>query len=441
MIVHHSPHGRIGLARNQPLFAYWALVAFVLTLQFSPITGLIGYRITGDSGWSVIGIARDAIVILLGTVVLMRLLLTLRISRHTHSVTWAIFTLIVIGVLAILSTADLASIALNLRRLLMFPLILLTVAGAQLSQNQIVALLRFILNTTVLVAVFGVLEYFAPNSFWRDYLRVTEYYSSNPFDPFGTLPFEETGRFFSWDLQGLFGGPIRRSVSTYLEPTTLAAAFMCGICLAASECRSGQPGAKFRLFIILACGILTISKFLGLFLIVLIMYIRFKVPSPRWIFSLTITGAISAFWAQSVGFTEGKFEHIVGLATAIRHVRSGYIFGEGLGNAGNYAALGSDMEVGAESGLGNLIAQIGLASLVYLFWIQSLAKDVIRRSSERGDRIGVYFASMLLGWFISFMLSASSLGIGGNALVFLALGLYLHKNCPYQFTLVRTGRQ
>lgn len=424
-------------ARNQPVFAYGALIALVLTLQFSPITGLIAYRLTGDSGWSVIGIARDALVFLLGTAVLMRSLLTLRIIRYTLSVTWAFFTLITLTILAIISTADLGSIALNLRRLLMFPLLFFAVAAAQLSQSQILTLLRFILNTTVLVALFGILEYFTPNSFWRDYLRVTEYFSSNPFDPFGSLPFEETGRFFSWDLQVLFGGPIRRAVSTYLEPTTLAAAFICGICLAASEFRRGDKGAKIKLFLIIACGILTISKALGLFLIVLVLYIRFKVPSPRWIFKLTIIGGITAFWAQSAGLTEGKFEHIVGLATAISHVSGGYIFGEGIGNAGNYASLGSDMEVGAESGLGNMLAQIGVAALIYLFWIQALASDVIKRSIERRDRTGVYFASMLLGWFMSFMFSASSLGIGGNALVFLALSLYLHKNYPYQLTLAR----
>jgi hypothetical protein len=145
-----------------------------------------------------------------------------------------------------------------------------------------------------------------------------------------------------------------------------------------------------------------------------------------------IIGGLFAYSAQSGGLTEGKFEHIVGLATAITHVSGGYIVGEGIGNAGNYASFGSNMEIGAESGLGNMLAQIGLAALIYLFWIQALASDVIRISSERSDSTGVYFASMLLGWFISFMFSASSLGIGGNALIFLTLSLYLRNNYPYQ---------
>jgi hypothetical protein len=145
---------------------------------------------------------------------------------------------------------------------------------------------------------------------------------------------------------------------------------------------------------------------------------------------LTIAASGLALLSQSIGLTVGKFEHIAGLATAIHHVTSGNLLGEGIGNAGNYAALASDREVGAESGLGNMLAQVGLAALIYLFWIQSLAVDVIKRARERRDRTGVYFASMVLGWFISFLFSASSLGIGGNALVFMALSLYLHKNYP-----------
>lgn len=430
----HNPTTHLRSTRKEPLFAYTVLAALVLMLQFSPIAGLIGYRLTGASGWSMIGVARDMLVLLLAAAVLLRSLLTLRIVRWTRSVTWSFFTLITLAVFAVISTAGPTYVALNLRRLLMFPLLFFVVAAAQLNPSQIFGLFRLILNTTVCVAVFGIIEYFAPNALWRDYFRVVDFFSSNPLDPFGALPFEETGRFFSWDLQGLFGGPVRRAVSTYLEPTTLAAAMMCGICLAAAARRIRQGGAGFKLSLILACGLLTLSKALGLFLIVTVLYVRFRVPSPRWIFSLTIIGGVLALWAQSIGLTEGKFEHVAGLATAIGYVSSGHILGEGIGNAGNYAALSSDMEVGAESGLGNLLAQVGLGALIYLFWIQSLAGDVITRARERRDRTGVYFVSMLMGWFISFLFSASSLGVGGNALVFLTLSLYLHKSHSASFT-------
>lgn len=415
---------------KQPLFAYATLVALVLTLQFSPIAGLVAYRLTGASSWSMISISRDVLILLLGAAVFSQSLLRLRITRWTNSVTWAFLTLITLTFFALISTADIASVALNLRRLFFFPLLFFVVAAARLSQSQILALIRLIFNTTVIVAILGIAEFFAPDSLWRDFLKVVDFFSSNPFDPFGALPFEETGRFFSWDLQSVIGGSIRRAVSTYLEPTTLAAALICGTCLAAAARRSGQDGAGIKLALILICGALTISKAFGLFLIAMVLYVYLRFPSPTWIFPLTIIGGLFASWASSLGLIEGKFEHVAGLASAINHFIKGSFIGEGIGNAGNYAGLDSEIEVGAESGLGNFLAQVGFGALIYLFWIQSVASDVIKRARERQDRTGIYFASMLLGWFISFLFSASSLGVGGNGLIFLSLSLYLHQNYP-----------
>jgi len=412
------------------MFAYAALFALVLALQFSPIVGLIGYRLTGASGWSSMGIVRDALVLLLSAAVLLRSLFTLKLVRWTRSVAWAVITLVILATLALISTAEPIFVALNLRRLLIFPLLFFAVAAAQLSPGQILGLLRLILNTTVFVALFGIIEYFAPNQLWKDFFRVVDYFSSNPLDPFGALPFEESGRFFSWDLQGLLGGPVRRAVSTYLEPTTLAAALIVGVCLAAAQHRLRRKGAQLKLLLILACGVLTLSKAFALFLIAMVLYVRYRVPFLRWIFTLTVIGFGFALLVQTIGLTAGMFEHVAGLATSITYVTSGHFLGEGIGNAGNYAAVGSDTEIGAESGLGNLLAQAGMVALIYIFWIQSLAVDVIKRARERRDPTGVYFASMVLGWFISFLFSASSLGIGGNALVFLALSLYLHRNYP-----------
>lgn len=424
----HNKHIVWRSTQRQPLFAYTALILLVLTLQFSPIVGLIGFRITGARDWSMIGIARDALVILLAAGVVLQSLVTLRFAHMSRSNIWAVVTLVALAALALNSTADIASVMLNLRRLLIFPLICFAVASAQLSQNQVVGLVRLILNTSVIVALFGVVEYFAPISLWRDYFRVVEFFSSNPLDPFGAIPFEESGRFFSGDFVGIFGRAFRRAVSTYLEPTTLAAGLIAGTCLAAAARRQRQQGAGLKLGLIVACGVLTLSKAYWLFLVAMLLYVNFRIPSPRRIFAITIAAGVLALLALEIGLTLGKFSHIAGLGTAIVHVFDGHPFGEGIGSAGNYAAEGSDLDIGAESGLGNLIAQVGVAALIYILWLQSLAADVIRRARARVDRAGIFYASMLLGWFISFLFSASSLGIGGNALVFLALSLYLHGN-------------
>ena len=44
----------------------------------------------------------------------------------------------------------------------------------------------------------------------------------------------------------------------------------------------------------------------------------------------------------------------------------------------------------------------------------------------RRDPGGPWLAGWLLFWLISYLLSASSLGVGGNALGFMALVLYIH---------------
>ncbi len=420
--------GAARASRKQPVFAFSALVALILVLQFSPIAGLIGFRLTGDGAWSLIGVARDALVLTLAAGVLVQSMFSVRPSRWRRSTAWATATLLAVGGLATVSSADVASIALNLRRLLLFPLLSLAVIWAQLSPKQVALLLRLILGTTLIVAVFGILEYFAPDALWSDYFKVVNYFSSNPFDPFGALPFRESGRFFTWDWQDWTGGPVRRAVSTYLEPTTLAAALMCGVCLAAAASRAREPIVSLKIVLLIACGILTLSKSFGLFLIILVLYISWGIPSPRRLLSLTVAGCAIALAAQSLDLTEGMFAHVGGLATAINHVVKGNLLGDGLGNAGNYAAEGSDLGIGAESGLGNLLAQVGIVALLYVIWIQQLATDVLKSARKRQDRSGVFFAAMVLGWYVSFLFSASSLGIGGNALTFMAVSLYLHKN-------------
>lgn len=420
--------GTARASRKQPIFAFSALVALIMVLQFSPIAGLIGFRLSGNGAWSLIGVARDALVVTLAAGVLLQSALSVRRSRWRGSTAWAMATLLVLGALAAASSADAASIALNLRRLLLFPLLSLAVIWAQLSPKQVALLLRLILGTTVIVAVLGILEYFAPDALWSDYFKVVDYFSSNPFDPFGALPFNESGRFFTWDWQNWTGGPIRRAVSTYLEPTTLAAALMCGTCLASAARRAHQPAASLKLVLLVTCGILTLSKAFVLFLIILVAYIGWGIPSPRRLVSLTVAGCAIALAAQSLDLTEGMFAHIGGLATAIDHVVRGSILGDGLGNAGNYAAEGADLDIGAESGLGNLLAQVGIVAFLYIIWIQQLATDILQSARERRDRSGVFFAGMILSWYVSFLFSASSLGIGGNALTFMAVSLYLHKN-------------
>jgi len=185
------------------------------------------------------------------------------------------------------------------------------------------------------------------------------------------------------------------------------------------------------LALLLACGALTLSKAFALFVVVLLAYRVTGLPSPRRLMLLAALGAGIALATQAAGFDQGKFEHVAGLATALRHVGQGQWLGEGIGNAGNYAGEGADeREVGAESGLGNLLAQAGVVALAYIAWLQRAARDVLQRARCHADPAGPWVAAMLLGWFVSFLFSASSLGIGGNALIFMSVALFLRRAAP-----------
>lgn len=411
-------------SRGGASFAFIALAMLVLVLQFSPMAGLLGFGASGLVQWTFIGVARDALVLLVALAVLIQTLVSLKFVRPNSPMLWALGTVFCMALIAVNASAELAVVALNLRRLLLFPLLFLAVQIADLSSRQIDSLLRLIAVTCLLVATFGVVEYMLPLTLWSDVLRVVAYFSANPLDPFGSLPIEESGRFFSWDLAGLTGGPVRRAVSTYLEPTTLAAALMCGVGVVAAT--APRRGRAVKLALIITCGLLTLSKAFLLFLLISVIYLVLRIPPARRLFLLTLVGGLLALLAQGAGLTEGKFAHVEGLATALVHVVTDSPLGEGLANAGNYAAEGADLEIGAESGLGNMLAQIGLISFVFVGWVQSIGKVLEQRSVR--DRSALFMTCVLLGWYVSFLFSASSLGIGGNALIFLAFALVLHRN-------------
>ena len=84
------------------------------------------------------------------------------------------------------------------------------------------------------------------------------------------------------------------------------------------------------------------------------------------------------------------------------------------------------MAVGDESGLGNAIAQVGLAGLLPLMWVRAMARDMLATGLARHDPGAPWLASWLVFWVLTFLFSASSQGVGGNALGFMALALYLH---------------
>ncbi|CAD5371279.1 conserved membrane hypothetical protein [Rubrivivax sp. A210] len=403
--------------------AFALVVLLILALQFGPLVGLLGFRLTADPQWALNGVVRDAAVVALLLLGAMALAGASPAPPLPASARWALLMVLVYGVLALRSSSGLVLTALNLRRLALVPLLFAALLAIPWSRPQLERLFALLVASSVAVALLGLAERAAPESLWTGWLDVESYTAANALDRFGSLPYAQSGRFFTWDLEPWTGVPLRRMVSSYLEPTTLAAAMAVLLVLALARRARGHAAAA-AVALALLCGLATWSKGFVLFLLALAGWRLLGLPSPRQVWSLAIAASALALWAAATGHLEGPLEHVEGLASSLDYLRAGNWLGEGVGAAGNYTD--TDTDFGNESGFGNVVGQVGLAALLPLAWVAALAREVLSAAAARGDSGGPWLAGWLLYWTLSYLLSASSLGVGGNALGFAMLALYLH---------------
>jgi hypothetical protein len=403
--------------------AYGLLIALIFALQFGPLIGLLGFRWTGDQNWVLAGAARDA-----GVAMIVGLATVSWLSGRAHpvllrSARWAIVMVLVYGVLALMSGSTLIVLALNLRRLALPPLLFLALLMIPWSSAQINNVFLWVVFTSVIVAVFGIVERSLPDTFWTDWLELESYTQANGFDRFGSLSFQESGRYYTYDLEPWLGAPSRRMLSSYLEPTTLAAAMALLLVLGLARRARGHT-ATGLLLLALGCGAATFSKGFVLFLLALFCWRLIGAPSPRHVLALSAAACAVAVLAAQLHLLEGPLQHIAGLDSGLRHLAAGNWLGEGIGEAGNYT--NADTNVGEESGLGNAMGQTGLAAILPLLWVAAIVRDVYAAARARSDLGGPWLAAWLLFWTLTYLFSASSLAVGGNALGFALMALYLH---------------
>jgi hypothetical protein len=408
--------------RGGPRLAFALLLALVLALQFAPALGLIGYRLTSQVNFTLIGAARDVGVALLAGLAALGWLTGQRQSPANPGVGWGWVLLAVIAAFTLATDGTPLVLALNLRRLGLMPLVFIAVSLLPWTPRQVDRALGLVVATCALVAGAGLAELLAPSALWTDWLRVSDYTAASGLDRFGRIPFEDSGRFFSGDLNPWIDRPLRRMVSTYLEPTTLAAAMALLLVMAQARRARGHRAGGL-LLLALVGGLATVSKGFALFLLLVPCWRALGLPSPRHLVPLSLCVCALA-WAWPLLTSQGGFNHVEGLISALDYLAEGHLLGEGIGNAGNYTDSGND--VGGESGLGNAIGQMGIAGVLPVLWAAAIARAVLATAAARRDPGGPWLAAWLLFWVITFLLSASSLGVGGNALGFIVLALYLH---------------
>lgn len=402
--------------------AFVLMLLLLVWLQFGPLIGLLGFRVSANAWWALSGALRDGLVLLLLGLACVARLGQARPPPLPRSLCWLLVLAVVVVVHALVSDAGLYVTALNLRRLLLVPLLFVALCLLPWTPAQVDRLLAAIVASSALVAMLGVAERLAPDTLWTELLRIEDFTAANGFDRFGTQAFHDSGRYFSGDLAAWTGQPLRRMIGSYLEPTTLAAAMAALLAMALARRARGHRAGGLVLLALLA-GTATLSKGFWLFAGALLAWRALGVPSPRQLWLVVLAGCLTA-WALAATAVDGALVHVGGLGSALAHLATGHWLGEGLGEAGNYNNDG--VEIGDESGLGNTIAQIGLAGFLPLAWVAALARELLATGRRRRDPGAPWLAMWLLFWVLTYLFSASSLGVGGNALGFAALALYLH---------------
>jgi hypothetical protein len=208
-------------------------------------------------------------------------------------------------------------------------------------------------------------------------------------------------------------------VSGFAEPTNFGS-FLISIYIIFSEKRK-----YFLILIILLCSFLIISKAVILVVFVIIPVIKsVKKLFPNILYSqiylLMFAGMFFvAFIIDKLDLSHGALAHIIGYYTGMDSLLSGNIFGFGVGKAGNYS---SNQAIGAESGLGGMLAQIGIATFFFIAFFYKLLRCI-----EYDEKKNHCVIMLIISWIFIFIFSESAFGISGNILFWAYPGIYFNK--------------
>lgn len=397
-------------------------VLFTLVLNFSTLASYLIYA--AGMPFSQQMLATKDLMLLVGLLLVMPSLLLRMWRLRLERLDWLIILVVIFNLIGfVLSDAPMSDRIVNLRRHLSLFLVLLIFREYGTGFRSEQSYFQFLKPILVVLWVFGIIEFFLPDAFWNNVVGITGYWSSLSLDPFSTSTIGESGRFYSWDLEGLIG-EVRRMVSLYFEPTTMAAFFVACMCFSFI----GYPRERLWTWLIVGLGLLTISKFFALSAPLALAVIALRDRLRNYMFLGFVTASIViSVSVIALGFDAGALAHLKGVSSLAEMIVAKKWLGLGLGAGGNYAAPDMDTsEIGTESGFGNIVAQLGLMAIVYIFLLNTLYVTLLNCYRRAQDPRYAAAIAVLLCWTLSFFLSASSLGFSGNSFVFILIGSVLH---------------
>lgn len=315
--------------------------------------------------------------------------------------------------------------AYNMRSLTVFVIALLAFINIGIGSHDLVFIKKIVVIITMLISVFGLFEFFMPDFLWDTIIGLKKYTTNRAGG--GTM----VNRSYSSDLKFLIGRPVRRMLSFYAEPVTLGSYFTFTFAYFTFTSKNIKY-RKLLLCLVFICGLLVVSKLFVLAIIVILGYkyiLKKPVFYPLILFS-AILYFVAGYLYEVFGKAHGSFSHLFGYYTGI-DLLADYPLGFGLGMAGNKGFLQHNSvtgEFGGESGLGNIIAQIGYPGFLFLIMILFIMYLFKKKFNEANnpEYLGLFVA--LFTYVINFYLSSASLGLTGNIMFFIFAGIYLNPN-------------
>ncbi|WP_108869586.1 hypothetical protein [Aquimarina aquimarini] len=314
----------------------------------------------------------------------------------------------------------------NLRRILILYIIFFSFHGLFFGYG-FTSIKNFIIGISLFICLFGLIEYFLPDYFWDEWLSLPKYWN-NDTQGLEIESIKQTGRGYTSDLYFLYKKKFRRMLSVFLEPSTLGSFF--SYIFAFFYFSNKFNYKKIFLILILLCGMMVFSKIFILSILLIIAIDYFRMNLKLIFLGMTPLLIFLGYTVTNSTFIHGSFSHIVGVYTGFE-IAMNKLFGMGLGMAGNRPMNPStnivNGENGAESGFGNVVAQIGVGGLIisiilYLLMVRSYK---IYKLSGNSDYLGI--SAMILVYYLNYNLSASSLALSGNFIVFILAGVYLNR--------------
>ena len=275
--------------------------------------------------------------------------------------------LLLLIVLFVITDESIFNRVYNLRRIVLPLIIFILFMNLKLDFRESKIYTKFLTTNFLVLAVFGLFEYFNTNFTWKTLIDLKLYWNSNATqENFEYDPFSQSGRLFTSDSVAFLGYKLRRMISLSLEPTTFAAFILfCSTLFLYNQ--------KYLLYALsLICGFLTFSKLFIIGFILILFQKLFRLYHPV----LLILGTILLFFlsqyiSHKTDKLHGSFSHIKGFYSGVTLLAE-HPLGFGIGKAGNRGSLGVSTMNGAyggESGFGNVTAQVGFLGILYLLII------------------------------------------------------------------------